>query len=212
MIASMADRITLHIVDPVTRVRAEIASVVFDLGYHAEVYANIAEVTERPPRSGILIMRDDPLLGGIEGLVRKLSDKGVWLPIIATGDDPGPHEVVSAMKAGALDYIQMPIDHARLDMTLGKLSGEAETYARSRRRMIEARDRIANLSKREGEVLDWLARGCSNKVIARELAISPRTVEIHRANMMTKLGARHAAEAVRVKLEAQIEIAPGIAS
>lgn len=71
--------------------------------------------------------------------------------------------------------------------------------------MIEARDRIATLSAREREVLDWLADGSSNKVIARELDISPRTVEIHRANMMNKLGANHAAEAVRLKLEAKIE-------
>lgn len=54
-------------------------------------------------------------------------------------------------------------------------------------------------------MLDWLAEGSSNKAIARELDISPRTVEIHRANMMTKLGARHAAEAVRLKLEAKLE-------
>jgi FixJ family two-component response regulator len=71
--------------------------------------------------------------------------------------------------------------------------------------MIEARDRISTLSTREREVLDWLAEGSSNKAIARELDISPRTVEIHRANMMNKLGARHAAEAVRLRLEAKLE-------
>ena len=75
----------------------------------------------------------------------------------------------------------------------------------ARRRMIEARDRISSLSVREREVLDWLTEGSSNKVITRELDISPRTVEIHRANMMHKLGARHAAEAVRLKLEAKLE-------
>lgn len=71
--------------------------------------------------------------------------------------------------------------------------------------MIEARDRIASLSEREREVLEWLSEGSSNKVMARELEISPRTVEIHRANMMNKLGARHAAEAVRLRLEAKLE-------
>jgi DNA-binding CsgD family transcriptional regulator len=70
--------------------------------------------------------------------------------------------------------------------------------------MIEARGRIENLSAREREVLDWLAQGSSNKAIARELQISPRTVEIHRANMMAKLGASHAADAVRLRIEADI--------
>jgi DNA-binding CsgD family transcriptional regulator len=61
------------------------------------------------------------------------------------------------------------------------------------------------LSRREREVLEWLSLGCSNKIIARELSISPRTVEIHRANMMTKLGAGHAAEAVRLWLQSGLE-------
>ena len=64
--------------------------------------------------------------------------------------------------------------------------------------------RISMLSNREREVLDRLTQGCSNKVIARDLDISPRTVEIHRGNMMEKLGARHAAEAVRLQLEASL--------
>lgn len=59
-------------------------------------------------------------------------------------------------------------------------------------------------------MLDWLAEGRSNKMIARELAISPRTVEIHRANMMSKLGAHHAAEAVRLRIEAHLDGAQAI--
>ena len=82
---------------------------------------------------------------------------------------------------------------------------DAGRHAEARRRLIDARRRIDQLSKREREVLDWLSEGCSNKAIARELEISPRTVEIHRANMMDKLGAGHAAEAVRLRLEAGLE-------
>lgn len=201
----MKDRITLHIIDPVSRVRAELASLAFDLGYHAEVYSDLGELYVRPPNAGILLLRDDRGLGGLERLIERLADNSIWLPVIATGEQPRPEDVVSAMKAGALDYLALPLDHARLDRTLSLLNGEAQAYANARRKMIEARDRIANLSKREREVLDWLTRGSSNKVIARELDISPRTVEIHRANMMVKLGASHAAEAVRLKLEAQID-------
>lgn len=70
--------------------------------------------------------------------------------------------------------------------------------------MIAARRLIEDLSEREREVLDLLVDGGSNKRIARELSISPRTVEIHRANMMQKLGAGHVAEAIRLRLDAKL--------
>ena len=73
--------------------------------------------------------------------------------------------------------------------------------------MVEARQPHRQLSTREREVLEWLAQGSSNKSIARELEISPRTVEIHRANMMNKLGAAHTAEAVRLQVEAGSSLA-----
>ncbi len=86
-----------------------------------------------------------------------------------------------------------------------QLLADAGRHSEARRRLVEARQRISALSRREREVLDWLSQGLSNKAIARALEISPRTVEIHRANMMDKLGATHAAEAVRLRLEADYE-------
>ncbi|WP_246449656.1 response regulator transcription factor [Qipengyuania soli] len=86
-----------------------------------------------------------------------------------------------------------------------RINSEAGAFADAHRRMIEARNRIAVLSTREREVLDWLAEGCSNKLIASEMSISPRTVEIHRAKMMSKLGADHVSQAVRLRMEANLE-------
>ncbi len=74
-----------------------------------------------------------------------------------------------------------------------RISDEADAYANARRKVVEARNRIATLSPREREVLDWLALGRSNMMIAREVCITLRTVEIHCANMMQKLSATHAA-------------------
>ena len=138
-------------------------------------------------------------------ILERLSKLGVWLPLIAVEEQPRPGRIVEAIKAGALDYLSMPLDPERFSRCLTRIEKEAEVFGAARRRMIEARSRISSLSNREREVLNWLAEGSSNKVIARELDISPRTVEIHRANMMTKLGARHAAEAVRLKIEAKLE-------
>ena len=201
----MEPRQTIHFVEADTRRRAELARVALGLGHHAEVYADLAELAEHAPVEGLLAMRDAPELGGIPGLIGGLSERGVWLPLIAMAEAPRTREVVAAIKAGALDYLSLPLSPARLAMTLERIGDEARAHAEARRRMMHARSRIAALSGREREVLDWLAEGSSNKAIARELAISPRTVEIHRANMMTKLGARHAAEAVRLRIEAEIE-------
>jgi FixJ family two-component response regulator len=202
---AMTRKASLHFIDSSSRHRAELARVGFSLGHHSEVYGDMSELSVHPPREGIIIARDTAEEGGVAMLLERLSRLGIWLPLIAVDVQPRPGRIVEAIKAGALDYLSLPLDPERFSRCLTRIEKEAEVFGAQRRRMIEARDRIASLSQREREVLDWLAEGSSNKVIARELDISPRTVEIHRANMMTKLGARHAAEAVRLKLEAKLE-------
>ncbi|MEP0190473.1 MAG: LuxR C-terminal-related transcriptional regulator [Erythrobacter sp.] len=201
----MSRKASLHFIDSSSRQRAELARVGFSLGHHSEVYGDLSELSVHPPREGIIIARDMPEEGGVAVCLERLSRLGIWLPLIAVDTQPRPTRIVDAIKAGALDYLSLPLDPERFGRCLTRIAKEAEIFGAARRRMIEARDRIASLSAREREVLEWLAEGSSNKVIARELEISPRTVEIHRANMMSKLGARHAAEAVRLKLEAKLE-------
>ncbi len=195
----------LHFIDASTRHRAELARIGFALGHHSEVYSGVDDLAAHPPREGIIVARDRPADGGVPFLMSRLSKMGIWLPVIAVDEQPVAGRIVEAIKAGALDYLPLPLDEQRFARCLERIAKEAETFGAARRRMFEARERIASLSAREREVLEWLAEGCSNKVIARELDISPRTVEIHRANMMSKLGARHAAEAVRLRLEAELE-------
>jgi FixJ family two-component response regulator len=160
---------------------------------------------QHAPRDGIIIAREDPEAGGATVLLADFARAGVWLPLVVVTDAPQVEQVVAAIKGGALDYLCLPIAEERLAEVLRQVAREAEAHAAARRRMIEARERIGTLSPREREVLDWLANGGSNKAIARALEISPRTVEIHRANMMDKLGAGHSADAIRLRLEAQIE-------
>jgi len=157
---AMGHRLTLHIVDRDSRARAEEARIAFALGHHAEVYADLGELVQHHPREGIVIARDGLAAGGALGLLSDLSRAGIWLPLIVVAEAPDIGEVVAAIKAGALEFLQLPLERERLDRVLAS--------------------------------------------VARELSISPRTVEIHRANMMEKLGAGHAADAVRLRMEARL--------
>ena len=201
----MTSQTTLHFIDSSSRSRAELARLGFQLGHHCEVYADCRELAVHTPTTGIILARDGRGEDCIANVIRRLGRYGVWLPVIAVVEQPEPARIVDAIKAGALDYLSLPLEAGALQRCLGRIGDEAEEFSEARRRMIDARNRIAVLSKREREVLDQLMLGGSNKAIARELSISPRTVEIHRANMMSKLGANHAADAVRLRFEAQLE-------
>lgn len=198
----MEHRIPIHIIGGNSRSRAEQSRMVLAMGHHAEVYADLVELIDRPPRAGVIVAADDVLEAGIAALLEQLADAGIWVPLVAAKADPSVEEVVDAIQGGALDFLRLPLAEDELQRMVVHVESDAGRHADARRRLIDARRRIGGLSKREREVLDWLSEGCSNKAIARNLEISPRTVEIHRANMMEKLGAHHAAEAVRLRIEA----------
>lgn len=198
----MEQRISIHIVGGNSRTRAEQCRLILSMGHHAEVYSDLVELIDRPPRSGVIIASEGVLDNGIAHLLDELAGAGIWIPLVAAKSEPGVDEVVEAIQAGALDFLQLPLTPEELRRMIAHVDSDAGRHADARRRLIEARSRIETLSRREREVLDWLSEGCSNKAIARNLEISPRTVEIHRANMMDKLGANHAAEAVRLRIEA----------
>ena len=200
------DRTTLHIIGGESRSRAEQARIAFALGHHAEVYAELGELLERPPHEGIVIAADDGRPAMARELIRLLGEKGLWLPVVLASPEPEFERAVAAIKAGALDYLKLPFEMGSFARRLASILDEAVQHAGRRRREVEAQRAISLLSRREREVLELLSAGCSNKEIARCLEISPRTVEIHRANMMSKLGAGHAADAVRLWIEARLEV------
>ena len=127
--------------------------------------------------------------------------------IVITGHGDVPL-AVRAMKAGAVDFIEKPFTSEAilnsLDMALSRLSAPSEQDPTA----IAAAAKLALLSPREREVLEGLLAGLPNKTIAYDLAISPRTVEIHRARVMDKMGARSLSELVRLALAAGVRPSP----
>ena len=113
-------------------------------------------------------------------------------------------QVVKAITDGAIDYLSWPFDEAELTETLDSAHARAETISSTKMRVAVAQSRIERLSGREREVLNAVASGLSNHLIAKELGISARTVECHRANMLNKIGADHISDAIRVAIEASL--------
>jgi FixJ family two-component response regulator len=197
------ERTTLHIVGADSRSRAEQARVAFALGHHAEVYSDLDELLGRSPDEGLVLAADEegPVLPKV--VIDRLGAAGIWLPVVFVAYAPTVERAVAGVKAGALDYLALPLEMSSFARRLGAIQPEAKAFIQRRRRQIEACHAVGQLSRREHEVLELLSQGCSNKELARNLRISPRTVEIHRGNMMTKLGAGHAADAVRLWMDAR---------
>ena len=140
-----------------------------------------------------------PQISGIE-LLRKLKASGSDLPVIIMTGHGDISLAVEAMKEGAADFLEKPYDDEAL---LKAVRTALDRYTRDAKREAEKsqiRERLALLSQREREVLEGLIAGRANKVIAADLDISPRTVEIYRAHVMTKMAADSLSDLVRMSL------------
>ena len=143
-----------------------------------------------------------PDMTGLE-LVRRLNERGVGLPVVVITGHADVALAVEAMRAGVVDFIEKPFD----DDTI--LSALRSALERGRDQDDQAAERsamsqrVAGLSTRERQVLNGLVAGQSNKVVAHALGISPRTVEVYRANLMTKMRASSLSELVRMALLAE---------
>jgi len=154
-------------------------------------------------RGGLLLDVRMPGMDGLE-LLERLRALGAGLPVVVmTGHGDVPL-AVRAMKAGALDFVEKPLAGGELlEAVRTLLAHDAERESR-RREEGAVQERLAALTPREREVLEKLVAGQPNKVIAYELGISARTVEVHRGRVMEKTGARSLSHLVRMALQAGI--------
>jgi two-component system, LuxR family, response regulator FixJ len=139
-----------------------------------------------------------PVIDGIE-LLKRLKASSTLPVVIMTGHGDVPL-AVEAMKLGAADFLEKPFEDDRLIGMIDAALKKAEPGARSEAVTLEIASRIATLSPRERQVMEGLVAGLSNKLIAREYDISPRTIEVYRANVMTKMQAASLSELVRLAM------------
>lgn len=202
--SSCAERV-VHLVDDDAAIRRSVGFMLKTSGHRVEAYESgdaLLKIGAHLEEGCILLDIRMPGMDGLE-VQKTLQEKGIGLPVIIMTGHGDVALAVRAMKAGAVDFIEKPFDK---DVLLGSLE---EGYRRLSRkeatdnRRRDAEVRLQALTPRERDVLDGLAEGLPNKTIAYDLGISPRTVEIHRANLMTKLGVRSLSEALRVAFAAQ---------
>jgi two-component system response regulator FixJ len=200
----MADNPIVHIVDDDAAVRQSLAFLLGSAGLAVRLYDSATAFLAGLPelKGGCLIT--DMRMPGMTGLelLHELRAKSCGLPaIVVTGHGDVPL-AVEAMKAGAVDFIEKPFDQeailsavqAALDRAGGGDNGDGQAI----------KARLGTLSERERQVLDGLIAGHPNKTIAYNLGISPRTVEVYRANLMTKMAARSLSELIRMAILADI--------
>jgi two-component system response regulator FixJ len=142
-----------------------------------------------------------PGLDGIELLKRMKASHSAFPIVIMTGHGDVPL-AVEAMKLGAIDFLEKPFEDDRLIGMVEAAIRQAEPTAKSEAVTQDISARIATLSPRERQVMDGLIAGLSNKLIARDYDISPRTIEVYRANVMTKMQANSLSELVRLAMRA----------
>ncbi len=198
----MERRRSLALIDEDFRRRAAISHALSESGIHVEPFEDIAEITLRWPRGGSILVADKDT--AIDDLIDHMTEHGEWLPVIAFSEGPDTGHVVRAVLSGALDYLEWPCSPSRILTAIELAEGATSSIGSLRLREARARSRVQKLTPREREVLEGVADGLSNRMIGERLQISPRTVEIHRANMLNKMGASHTSEAIRIAIEASI--------
>jgi two-component system response regulator FixJ len=209
----MASEATVHVIDDDEAVRESLAFLLRSAKLDVRTYDSATAFLAALPDTGAGCIVTDvrmPDLSGID-LLRRLRDRGVMVPVIVmTGHGDVPL-AVEAMKIGAADFFEKPFDDDALIAAVRAALGSYEKTARVETERAEAQERLAALTGREREVLDGLIAGKPNKIIAFDLGISPRTVEIYRANVMTKMNAGSLSELVRKALQAGL-LTPGAQS
>lgn len=192
------DSPVIYLVDDDEAVRDALGMLFKSIGLKHESYASALDFLERFNRARHSCLVADIRMPGLSGLElqQRLNDEQAEIPIIfITGHGDVPM-AVTAMKSGAADFVQKPFrDQDLIDRINNALARDLERR-KGRAEQDEIRARIALLTPRENEVMERVARGQANKVIAMDLGVSQRTVELHRARVMKKLKMRSVAQLV----------------
>jgi two-component system response regulator FixJ len=202
----MARRGKVYVIDDDEAMRDSLDFLLGSADFHVTLFESAQHFLDALPGASFGCVVSDvrmPGIDGIEMLKRLKSSRSTFPVVIMTGHGDVPL-AVEAMKLGAADFLEKPFEDDRLIGMIDIALSQAESGAQTEAVTVEIAARIASLSPRERQVMEGLIAGLSNKLIAREYDISPRTIEVYRANVMTKMQAGSLSELVRLAMRAGV--------
>jgi two-component system response regulator FixJ len=202
----MPNNAVVHLIDDDEGVRQSLVFLLATAGLAVRAYESATVFLEAfdTVQPGCIV--SDVRMPGISGLElqRRLTELKVDLPIIIMTGHADVPLAVEAMKAGAADFIEKPFDDEVLLAAIRAALDEHDGASRRNAETARLQARLETLSPRERQVLEGLLTGHPNKTIAYDLGLSPRTVEIHRANVMTKMAASSLSDLIRIAIQARV--------
>ena len=193
----------VHVVDDDAAIRDSLAFLLDTAGFTARAYEDAAQFLARVGELEQGCIITDVRMPGMSGLelVARLKELGVVHPVIVLTGHADVALAIEAMKSGVLDFLEKPFDDEALLSAVRSALAAGEGEFGRRAELAEVERRVASLTEREREVFEAIVDGDSNKAAGIRLGISPRTVEIYRANVMEKMGAKSLSELVRLALQ-----------
>lgn len=194
----------IYVIDDDDAMRDSLNFLLDSSGYSVTLFDDAQRFMDALPGLAFGCVVSDVRMPGIDGieLLKRMKAQHSPFPIlIMTGHGDVPL-AVEAMKLGAVDFLEKPFEDDRLIAMIETAIRQAEPAAKSEAIAQDVAARVASLSPRERQVMEGLVAGLSNKLIARDYDISPRTIEVYRANVMTKMQAGSLSELVRLAMRA----------
>jgi two-component system response regulator FixJ len=197
-----SEKAPVHVIDDDEALRESLSFLLRSAGIEVKTYSSATTFLASLPDTGLTCVITDVRMPGLSGveLLRRLRELKFEIPVIViTGHGDVPL-AVEAMKMGAIDFLEKPFDDEVLLASVRSALKQQDGESKRRTERADIEGKLASLSNREREVLEGLVAGKANKQIAYDLGISPRTIEIYRANLMTKMKAGSLSELVRMAL------------
>jgi two-component system response regulator FixJ len=200
----MSDKRLIHVIDDEDAIRRSASFMLKTSGFAVETWESGEAFLKEARHAAVGCILLDVRMPEMDGLEvqQALNERGIAMPVIVLTGHGDISIAVRAMKAGAVDFIEKPFEKTVLLAAIEAAFARLDDVEGRASRAGDAAVVIGGLTARERDVLQGLAQGLPNKTIAYDLGISPRTVEVHRANLMTKLGVRSLSDALRIAFAA----------